>query len=309
MPPQRPRTPKSYLDSQKGKARNTAAELGATAGELLALHFHRRLIARVFHGPGADNWVLKGGQALLVRWQTARYSTDVDLLSTEQTTDAAVAALIAAAAQRLNDEIWFAHRSTSAQTHADRPTRKVVFMAMFEQAPLGHLVSVDVVAATHRPRGAITTEPLQPAFATDCAPWPAARVYPVEDHVADKICAMYELYRTGGNPSTRYKDLVDLALFAVKTTLPGAETHRILWDEVAVRRGRGMVLELPATFTVPDPRSWAGGYRQVARNVRDLPEELRTLEGVHLLADAFITPLLQPDPPAGRWRPADRTWR
>jgi Nucleotidyl transferase AbiEii toxin, Type IV TA system len=245
-----------------------------------------------------------------VRWTSARYSTDVDLLSTEETTDAAVAALTAAAALRLDDEIWFAHVKTSAQTHAERPTRKVVFAPMFEQATLQvRPVSVDVVATAHRPRGAITAEPLLPAFTSDCATWPAARVYPVEDHVADKICAMYELYRAGGNPSTRYKDLVDLALFAIKTTLPGVEAHRILWEEVALRRARGMVLELPATFVTPDPSSWANGYRAVAKTVRDLPEELRTLEGVGPLADAFITPLLQPHPPAGRWWPAERTWR
>lgn len=263
----------------------------------------------MFHGPGADKWVLKGGQALLVRWETARYSTDVDLLSVEDTTDAAVQALTAAAALRLDDEIWFAHVSTSAQTHVDRPTRKVVFVAMFENAKLNHLVSVDVVASVHRPRGAVTAEPLVPAFSTECAPWPMTWVYPVEDHVADKICAMYERYRAGGNTSTRYKDLVDLALFAVKTTMAGADVHRILWDEVAVRRARGMVLELPAAFAAPDPHSWTSGYRSVARTVLDLPEELRTLDGVTPLADAFITPLLRSEPPAGWWRPDERTWR
>jgi hypothetical protein len=63
-------------------------------------------------------------------------------------------------------------------------------------------------------------------------------VFPIEDHVAEKICAMYERYRTGGNPSTRYKDLVDLALFALfalKASPPGAEVHRILRDEVERR--------------------------------------------------------------------------
>jgi Nucleotidyl transferase AbiEii toxin, Type IV TA system len=267
------------------------------------------LIARVFHGDDAANWVLKGGQALLVRWPTARYSTDIDLLSTEDTTDAAVEALKAAAARRMADDIWFAHISTSAQTHPERPTRKVRFMAMFENAPLNHEVNVDVVASRHMPRGAITTEPLEPAFPSDYGPWPDARVFPIEDHVAEKICAMYERYRTNGDPSTRYKDLVDLALFALKAPLSGPQMHQILRDEVARREQRGMVVKLPGTFQAPDSRSWASGYRKAARGVRGLPEELRTLEGVHALADAFITPLLQPGPPAGQWRPDERTWR
>jgi hypothetical protein len=246
---------------------------------------------------------------MLLRWPNARYTTDVDLLSAEETTDAAVEALKTAAALRLNDEIWFDHISTSEQTHVERPTRKVSFMAMFENAKLNHRVSVDVVVSGHEPRGTVTTEPLEPAFESDCGPWPDARVFPVEDHVAEKICAMYEQHKAKRIPSTRYKDLVDLALFALKTSLPGEETHRILRDEVDRRIKRGMFLELPAAFEVPDARSWAGGYRKAAKDVRELPEDLRTLEGVHALVDAFVTPLLQPEPPAGRWRPDERAWR
>jgi hypothetical protein len=305
MAPQRPSTPRGYVDSQRGRAKNRSKETGIPAGELLQLHFHRRLIARVFHGDDAANWVLKGGQALLVRWPAAHYSTDIDLLSAEGTTDSAVEALKAAPALRLDDDIWFDHISTSEQSRVERPTRKVLFMAMFENAHLNYKVPVDVVASGHMPRGAVTTAPLEPAFTSDCGPWPDARVFPIEDHVAEKICAMYERYRTGSNPSTRYKDLVDLALFALKASLPGAEMHRILRDEVERRENRGMVLELPDAFRVPDPHSWTNGYRKVAQGVRELPEELRTLDGAHALADAFITPLLQSEPPAGSGGPTN----
>lgn len=39
------------------------------------------------------------------------------------------------------------------------------------------------------------------------------RTYPLVDHVADKVCAIIE--RHDGRPSTRYKDLVDLAAIAM----------------------------------------------------------------------------------------------
>ncbi|MEV6906957.1 hypothetical protein [Amycolatopsis sp. NPDC051071] len=120
---------------------------------------------------------------------------------------------------------------------------------------------------------------------------------------------MYERHTIRRNPSTRYKDLVDLALFALKTPMSGEETHGILHDEVARRRKRGMVLELPGRFAAPDPHSWTGGYRKAAQGVLELPNELRTLKGVHVLADVFITPLLRDEPPAGRWHPEERTWR
>ncbi|HET6290366.1 MAG TPA: nucleotidyl transferase AbiEii/AbiGii toxin family protein [Amycolatopsis sp.] len=202
MPSQSPKTPRGYLDSQKNRARNAAETTGVSTGELLRLHFHRRWIARVFHGGEASNWVLKGGQALLVRWPSARYSADIDLLSVEDTTDAAVDALKTAAALRLADHIWFSRLRTF--------------------------------------------EPLEPPFASDCAPWPDARMFPIEDHVAKKICAMYERHQAGGHPSTRYKDLVDLALFAVKSSISGKEIHEILHDEIARRRKRGMVVNPPA---------------------------------------------------------------
>ncbi|GAA3020893.1 Nucleotidyl transferase AbiEii toxin, Type IV TA system [Actinokineospora globicatena] len=307
--PPKPRTPSSYLASQKDRAKNKARETGGSFTELLQLHFHRRLIARVFHGEHAERWVLKGGQAMLVRWPAARYSSDIDLLSTEDTTAAAVEVLKVAAALRLDDEIWFGHLSTSEQVDLDNPTRNVRFRVMFEQAPLaGYEVNVDVVAADHAPRGTVTTEPLDPVFTTECAPWPEARLFPVEDHVADKICAMYELYQAKGNPSSRYKDLVDLALFAVNTSLSGIETHRILRDEAARRVRHGKNLTLPAAYRVPS-RDWSIGYRKAAQGVGELPAHLRTLDGVHDLANAFITPLLRPEPPAGKWRPLEQAWR
>ncbi|AUI61909.1 nucleotidyl transferase AbiEii/AbiGii toxin family protein [Amycolatopsis sp. BJA-103] len=309
MPSQRPSTPRGYLDSQKSRAKNSASKTGVPAGELLQLHFHRRLIARVFHGDDASNWVLKGGQALLARWPAARYSTDVDLLSTEDTTAAAVEALKTAAALRLDDAIWFSHLSTSEQTHIERPTRKVVFMAMFENASLRYRVPVDVVTSGLTPRGIITTEPLKPPFASECTSWPKVRMFPIEDHVAEKICALYERHTARLHPSTRYKDLVDLALFALKAPISGETMHEILHDEITRRRRRGLRLEVPDGFEAPDPRSWTGGYRKAAQDVRELPDELRTLKGVHVLADAFITPLLQAEPPAGRWCPEERTWR
>jgi predicted nucleotidyltransferase component of viral defense system len=295
------------LDSQKGKARNAAKKTNRSHGELLQLHFYRRLIARVFH---ADNgtWMLKGGQALLVRWPSARYSTDIDLLGNQDSTDTAVDELIAAAALRLDDEIWFAHRRTFDQTHVERPTRKVTFMTMFEEAPLGYEVNVDIVVAGHHPRGTVTTTALEPAFPTDCGPWPQTRVFPVEDHVAEKICAMYELHQVHRTPSTRAKDLVDLVLIALKTDIEGTRLHRILADEVERRRARQMVVDLPGTFRVPNP-AWAGLYREAAQKALDLPDELRALDGVEAFADTFLTPLMRLTPPPGSWRPDERIWR
>jgi hypothetical protein len=68
--------------------------------------------------------MLKGGQALLVRWPEARHSRDIDLLATGENggLDNAATLLRAAASLNLDDYIRFEHNSTSADPSAfDRP--------------------------------------------------------------------------------------------------------------------------------------------------------------------------------------------
>jgi nucleotidyltransferase AbiEii toxin of type IV toxin-antitoxin system len=302
-----PPTPGGYKSSILNRAKSEAESTpGRTAGELTGLYYHRRLLARVFHTDPA-RWVLKGGQALLVRWPAARYSTDIDLLGDQENTDEAVKALIEAAAIQLDDHIHFQHQQTTDQKHVDRPTRSVYFRAMLGNVELRRDVKVDVVVSGHTPRGAVVTEPLDAPFRVECDVWPEVRMFPLEDHVAEKICAMYEKYRAR-DASTRYKDLADLAVIALNSSFEGAMLHAVLLDEVQRRRARGMVLELPATFSVPNS-AWRSGYGKIAKTVRELPAELHNFAGVQPLMDAFLTPLLQQVPPAGRWTPETRLWR
>lgn len=248
------------MSSLKSRAANGSQLTGVPTGELIERYYHRRLLARVFHSD-RDGWVLKGGQALLVRWPNARYSTDVDLLrvSEDVTVDGAVEALLAAASIELDDHLRFDHHDTSRETAANRPSRKVRFKVMFGLRQLS-TVSVDVVAAELHPVGQLTVEQLAAPFVIDASPWPEIRMWPLEDHVADKIAAMYERHREQLVPSTRFKDLVDLVLIACNSTLDGVTTHQALHAEVRRRTAAGTHLELPAEFVVPDT-SWTSGYR------------------------------------------------
>ncbi|HEY3478684.1 MAG TPA: nucleotidyl transferase AbiEii/AbiGii toxin family protein [Streptomyces sp.] len=303
-----PLTPRGVQNSIKNRAQAAAAKTpGATSSELQDLYFHRRLLARVFHAD-PNSWVLKGGQALLVRWPAARYSTDVDLLSDQDDTDSAVAALLEAAAVQLDDQLQFTHRKTTEQTHIERPTRSVYFSVRTGTLTLRPSMKVDVVVSGHAPRGRVVTEPLDPPIHGACEIWPDVRMFPLEDHVAEKICAMYERHRKAGNTSTRYKDLADLAVIAQRTSFDGALLHAVLLEEVTRRRERGMVVELPARgFAVPTS-DWRSGYETIAKKVRELPTELHSFGGVRALMDAFLAPLLRGEPPAGRWNPSSREW-
>lgn len=307
MTPKPPLSPQAFMNALKARAANTSKVSGVPTEELLERYYHRRLLARVFHADG-NGWVLKGGQALLVRWPLARYSTDVDLLRTsgESTVDDAVVALLDAVAVTLDDHLRFDHHDTSREAAANRPSRKVRFRVMFGLKQLS-VVSVDVVAADLHPLGELVVERLAAPFTVDSSPWPAVRMWPLEDHVADKVAAMYERHGEHLRPSTRFKDLVDIASIAHNSPLAGATTHAALHAEVRRRRNAGTHLVLPDRFTVPGA-GWVTGYRAEAAKAHELPNGYRTLDGVTPLAKAFVTPLLQEHEIPGTWQPGALRW-
>ncbi|WP_291410593.1 nucleotidyl transferase AbiEii/AbiGii toxin family protein [Actinophytocola sp.] len=133
------------------------------------------------------------------------------------------------------------------------------------------------------------------------------RIWPLEDHVADKVAAMYERHGERLLPSTRFKDLVDLVLIANKSSLNGATTHAALHAEVRRREAAGTHLILPEIFVVPSP-AWPAGYRAEAAKAHELPVHYRTLDGATTLANAFISPLLRQDSPPGTWEFERREW-
>lgn len=299
------RTPRAFQSALLAKAKAEAARSGVAQNDLLQRFFHQCLLARVFH-EDRHNWILKGGQALLVRWPRARHSRDIDLLHAEDDMSEAVRELQEAAQRDLGDPLRYEFRDTTHE-QADRPACKVrfaVYLGVKEMAT----VSVDVVVSKKAPYGDPVEEPLRPPVGIDLpAEWPHVRMWPLEDHVADKIAAMYERHAED-TVSSRYKDLVDLALIALASELDGPSTHAALHAEVRRRHSTGVPLDLPAQFTVPDPVTWRPGYHQQAVRAADLPEQYRTIDGVHGLADQFVTPLLNPAAVPGTWVPDDLRW-
>ncbi|RSM62145.1 hypothetical protein DMH04_52900 [Kibdelosporangium aridum] len=177
---------------------------------------------------------------------------------------------------------------------------------MFGLRQLG-MVSVDIVVAGLQPMGDLLVGGLEAPFTMDCSDWPAVRMWPLEDHVADKIAAMYELHGDRQRPSSRFKDLVDLMVIAVKSPVDGATTYAALTAEVDRRRAAGTNVVLPEKFVVPDP-SWTAGYRAAAARAYELPTEYRTLGGAVPLAEAFVAPLLQQQGPQGAWNTKRLVW-
>ena len=72
------------------------------------------------------------------------------------------------------------------------------------------------------------------------------RVYPLVDHIADKVVATFQLYGEQQRPSTRYKDLVDLVSITTGASVAAERQHNALGSE-AERRG----VALPPASTSP----------------------------------------------------------
>jgi hypothetical protein len=130
------------------------------------------------------------------------------------------------------------------------------------------------------------------------------RAYLVVDHIADKVCALLEVHhRSGGPPiaSTRYRDLLDLVVFAHTATVDAHALATALPTE-ALRRG----LVLPDRLTKPSGSQWRAGYMRVARETPRLEE--RDLDAALATAGRLIDPLLMGGV-AGRWDPGVLAWR
>ncbi|MER5871955.1 nucleotidyl transferase AbiEii/AbiGii toxin family protein [Streptomyces sp. NPDC002044] len=279
------------------------AQDGGTVQAMMRGFFFQRLTARVFTAE-PDGWLLKGGQALLVRYPSlARLSKDIDLQRLHGTTAEALDALLAGAAVDLGDHLRFVPQKMKAQgTDGDGIDQAFDIYIGSRKVDSIH---VDLVTGKN-----VTADPADfPLMPRPDLPWPTnwprVRLYPVVDHLADKICAMYE-WRSMG-PSSRYRDLADILLISQKETIDAAAAHHALHSEAAHRRARVTTAELrlPAAFQMPAP-AWRTNYVKAARDVIGLVG-CKSWDEAATAADALVTPLLGAAF-SGTWHPDKEEW-
>src|SRR6266545_2600298 len=127
------------------------------------------------------------------------------------------------------------------------------------------------------------------------------RAYPLVDHIADKVAAMFQRYGRDEQPSTRFRDLVDLVSMIKGAAMDASAQTIALRSEEARRR-----ITLPQRFDVPDRAAWEPGYAAEARN--SLLPYATTLDEALALVRPFIDPLLD-GTAVGSWDPEQSRWR
>jgi hypothetical protein len=272
-----------------------------TTANLQRQFVYDRFLARVFSVSGED-WVLKGGGALLVRVRSARHSQDLDLFRRTGTIKLAIAELQAAAAIDLADHFRFEVGVKELLT--DRPGQPGTELAVLHVDAYAGVkrvaeFTVDVVV------GSIVTAAVErkaPDALVEIAGLrsPDYLLYPMVDHIADKVCATFEVHPPDGRPSSRDRDLVDLVVIARTQVVPASQL-RIAIEAERLNRS------LPPIRAYATPPGWRATYARLARGVAECREH-RTYDRAVSLVQTFLDPVLQGSVTTDRWDPRLQAW-
>jgi len=246
-----------------------------------------------------EGWVLKGATALLARDLGVRASIDIDIFRAVAL-EVAERELREAAALDLGD--WFVFEAGPAQEDgagAGAAGLRVPIRALIGPTDWAAF-HVDLVGNEVTMTGAPEQMPALARVMMPDVKQRGYRVYPLVDHVADKIAAIFDRYGKARSPSTRYKDLVDLIAIASAASVEADGQIAAVYSE-AERRS----INLPAAFAVPDREAWKRGYE--AEAARSLLEVAATLEEALELMARFADPLLDGSA-HGSWDPGEATW-
>jgi hypothetical protein len=119
----------------------------------------------------------------------------------------------------------------------------------------------------------------------------------LEQHIAEKCHAYTRIYVSG--PSSRVKDLVDLALIASHTS-PDARRLQEALHGIFERRGTH---DLPRTLPQP-PDDWRTPFRKLASGTGIDPD----LTAGHCRAAELLNPILSGEVQRGTWQAQEERW-
>ena len=266
----------------------------------------RRLLVRL-EAADPGRWVVKGGVALLLRLDPNRTSDDIDLtyLHAVGKHAIAIAALERAFAIDTGDFFYFALDPVAAAAEpVDDETIELPVIASIGDRPFIHF-SIDL----GRPALDVPSEPLCPRAALTgldaVDALPLLRALALATQVGQKVCAMFERHGAQASPSSRARDLVDVAMIAMQVeTLGAAEIISAVRHEERLRLARKTLhAPLPPRFVLHDDqaRDWRARW---ARATRQVPI---SFDEAFVIAEALLTPVLA-GTASGVWRPVQRRW-
>jgi len=244
-----------------------------------------------------QGWIVKGATALLARDVGVRATIDIDVYR-DIAAEIAERELRDAATRDIGD--WFRFEIAPAQAVRNAADGTRLPVTAYVGTTVWVQFHVDLVGSDVTMTGEPEDMPALARVAMPDVEQHGYRVYPLVDHVADKVAATFDRYGDTEVPSTRYKDLVDLVVIVTEASVEAKAQMAALASE-AKRRG----VTLPQHFGVPAHDLWEPGY--AAEAGRSLLSVARTLDQALGTVAPFLDPLLDGsaigmwDPKAGRW--------
>lgn len=222
--------PRNY---KTGRMSATAgAGIFATINKADRVAFYDRsiVLSRIFaHDP--DSWVLKGGTALAWRDTTARSTRDIDLFNSEaEDIDTALHALrrsletISTAPSDVYLVIDSEKIEVSTQGARQQAALQVHLQSVSGMSLSNSPVKIDLVVGCNV-TGDVDARPADGLEKVLQSQIPHIRLYPIVDHLADKVAATMQSYPTsdGDRPSSRVHDLIDIAHIALTEEINGSQ--------------------------------------------------------------------------------------
>jgi len=270
-----------------------------TKNQLIERAYMDRFLSRIFSDPEDTDWALKGGSGIIARVPLGRRTTDIDLFRIGYSIEDALIALRRLAEVDLGDHFNFVYEKHEELFEREQQPNISLFRVIF-QIQIGRQdkskLRVDLVVGAGPVGRIVEQHPVGRLEISDFESFPY-RLYPVEQQVAEKVCATLALYR--GQPSSREKDLVDLVIIATTQEVNGQDLHEALLAEL-VHRG------MTDTRAFEIPPHWGRGYAKLAKETPACAG-YPTVGTAFELIQEFLNPAFSPGH-LGMWNPSELCW-
>jgi hypothetical protein len=296
--------------SLRDRLNNEARRRGVTADVIRKQYVFTLFLSRLFDTAPQPPWVLLGGNALLIRTGGGRFTQDIDLARESEWESiedvrAELQSLADAGADR--DPFTFVVVSVEPHSELDPYGYGAKTANAKVQASLGSQIfdtfTIDITERRHLDVP-VDQVPLLAVIKHDTlTDLPTVPTTPLENHLADKVCAMYERHGVEGkSPSTRYRDLADIVRLLAAGPIDAARLIEVLTRESGRRRAT-----LPSRMEAP-AEEWRIAFPSQARTFAEYPSRLYELDASLDETRPCLDPILSGERTSGTWDHEERSW-
>ena len=233
----------------------------------------------------SDQWILKGGTGMVLRGISTRTTRDLDLIKPKGNNllkDAAqlVELMNGQKVGRYTYRIKMPENTTPENANTLKLHTRILYGESMQDVGSFSIDVTNSQPLTKAPKTQILSrgdQAVVPGYSFHLR----VRMYPIENQIADKICALYESH--ANQASTRFRDLYDLALLGKTKEFDLKLLAQAIRQEALTRSN----LNLPEKFIAPSPH-WPAQYNKVISKTKGTDKELTDFDtAMHVVSDAF----------------------